>query len=191
MAVPVFSPSILHNPTSAQYDELWNIKSSGSPTPLVSALISSIRPLEAAIASRCLQELVCGGNTESVLRSMTSFQKAAATVSCQSCSQSLSKLILKQCAAQQQTVLFSLCSLDWNVQKQRLFPTPTSAGGRGGGGLGRGSVLYDLLLSCVTCPIGHSQQIMFERLRLRQCAGPSPVTAFFPRKKRINPYILT
>lgn len=93
--------------------------------------LSSIRPLEAAIASRCLQELVCGGNTESVLRSMTSFQKAAATVSCQSCSQSLSKLILKQCAERQQTVLFSFCS--WNVQKQRLFPTPTSAGGRGGG----------------------------------------------------------
>lgn len=36
-----------------------------------------IQPLEAAIASRCLQELVCDGNSESVLRSMTSFQKAA------------------------------------------------------------------------------------------------------------------
>lgn len=69
-----FPPSILRNPTSAQYGELWNIK---SPIPTPSYPLSSIRPLEAAIASRRLQELVCDRNTESVLRSMTSFQKAA------------------------------------------------------------------------------------------------------------------
>lgn len=59
MAVPVFPPSILHNPTSAQYEELWNIKSPAPPYPP-----SSIRPLEAAIASRCSQESACDGNTE-------------------------------------------------------------------------------------------------------------------------------
>lgn len=146
MAVPVFPPSISHNPTSAQYGEIWNINIIiTSPPPY-------IRPLEAAMASRCLQELVCDGNTESVLRSMTSFQKAANCILPELLSVTL-QTHFKKCAAQQsaQTSVFSLF-FKLKRPEATLISHADLCRGTQGGSLGRGSVLYDLLLELCNLP---------------------------------------
>lgn len=189
----VFPPSILHNPTSAQYGEIWNIKSPAPPPP-VSALIYP------ASGSSYSFKVFTGVGVWREYRERPSindeFPESSQLYPARAALTHSPDSYLKNLRRNSGPYRVSLCSLNWNVQKRGLFPTPTSAGGR----WGRGSVLYDLLLELCNVPYrtqptdyvwAFASPTVGDGMQVPHLPGGYGLHPTRKKEKRRNLYILT